>query len=171
MTTSLPRSICWTSPESRSPTRVANSSRMRVRSPSRTRWMIRCFAACTAARPKTAKSMGSSITSPTSKLSSKVFASSREISRLESSTLATTVFKRTMRMSPLPSSMLTSACTLGPYFLARAARMPSWRRAYSSARSSCLVFDTSRNAVRISAELTIQEPLVSITSETPAAPP
>ena len=72
--------------------------------------------------------------------------------------VATTVLRRTMRMSPLPSSMSTSACTFGPYFLARAARMPSCSSAYSSARSSCLVFDTSRNAARISAELTIQDP-------------
>src|SRR5512143_902191 len=36
--------------------------------------------------------------------------------------------------------------------------MPSWSNAYSSARSSCFVFDTSRNAARISAELTIQDP-------------
>src|SRR5262252_54042 len=120
--------------------------------------MIRCLAACTAARPNTAKSMGSSMTSPTSKLSSKVLASSSEIWLLESSTNATTVLSRTIRMSPLPSSMLTSAWTFGPYFFASAARMPSWRRAYSSARSSCLVFDTSRNAASISAELTIQVP-------------
>src|ERR1041384_3629878 len=36
MTTILPRSICWTSPESSSPTLPENSSRMRERSPSRT---------------------------------------------------------------------------------------------------------------------------------------
>ena len=60
-------------------------------------------------------------------------------------------------MSPLPSSMSTSAWTFGPYFFARAARMPSWSNAYSSERSSCLVFDTSRNADRISVELTIQD--------------
>ena len=58
-------------------------------------------------------------------------------------------------MSPLASSMVTSACTLAPYFLARAAMMPSCSSPYSSARSSCLVFDTSRNAAKISAELTI----------------
>src|SRR5215471_11551333 len=120
--------------------------------------MMRCLAACTAARPKTAKSMGSSMTSPTSKLSSKLLASSSEIWLLESSTAPTTVLSSTIRMSPLPSSMLTSACTFGPYFFASAARMPSWRRAYSSARSSCFVFDTSRNAASISAELTIQIP-------------
>src|SRR2546427_12996150 len=48
ITTILPRSICCTSPESSSPTLSVNSSRMRARSPSRTRWMMRCFAACTA---------------------------------------------------------------------------------------------------------------------------
>ena len=48
MMTSLPRSICWISPDSSSPTLSANSSRIRARSPSRTRWMIRCLAACTA---------------------------------------------------------------------------------------------------------------------------
>src|ERR1051325_4503365 len=35
--------------------------------------------------------------------------------------------------------------------------IPSWSSPYSSARSSCFVFDTSRNAARMSAELTIQE--------------
>ena len=65
MMTSLPRSICWTSPESSSPTLEVNSSRIRVRSPSRTRWMMRCLAACTARRPNSTNGTSSSSMSPT----------------------------------------------------------------------------------------------------------
>src|SRR5690242_15278010 len=64
-----------------------------------------------------------------------------------------------MRISPLPSSISTSAWTFGPYFFARAAMIPSCSNPYSSARSSCFTFDNSRNAARISAEPIIRHPM------------
>jgi len=76
MTTILPRSICCTSPDRSSPTLSENSSRMRARSPSRTRWMMRCFAACTAVRPNASNGTSSSSTSPTWKSGSSKRASS-----------------------------------------------------------------------------------------------
>src|SRR5216117_497841 len=78
ITTILPRSICCTSPESSSPTLSVNSSRMRDRSPSRTRWMMRCFAACTAVRPNVSNGTSSSSTSPTWKSESSNRASSSD---------------------------------------------------------------------------------------------
>src|SRR4051794_14562430 len=108
-----------------------------------------------AARPKTVKSSGSSITSPGSNPSSNMRASSSAISRAGSSTVSTTVLRSTMRISPLESSISTSACTVGPYFFASAAMKPSCSSPYSSARSSCFEFESSRNAANISAELTI----------------
>src|SRR3954470_1728866 len=110
-----------------------------------------------AARPKTVKSSGSSMTSPGSKPSSNSFASSSAISRAESSTFSTTVFRRVILISPLESSISTSAWTVGPYFFASAAMKPSCRSPYSSVRSSCFEFESSRNAANISAELTIQD--------------
>ena len=52
-------------------------------------------------------------------------ASSTEISRLASVTSATTLRSRVILIAPRPSSISTSACTVGPYRLASAARMPS----------------------------------------------
>src|SRR5690348_12106995 len=58
--------------------------------------------------------------------------------------------------------MLMSASTLGPYRFASAARMPSSNSACSSARSNCLVFAISRNALRMSPELTIGHSLSAV---------
>src|SRR5438093_998948 len=63
ITTILPRSICWTSPDRSSPTLSVNSSRIRARSPSRTRWLMLYFAACTAVRPNALRGICSSGTS------------------------------------------------------------------------------------------------------------
>ena len=146
ITTILPRSICCTSPESSSPTRSANSSRIRARSPSRTRWMMRCFAAWTAVRPNSVKSTSLSSTSPTWKAGSSQRASSSETWQLGSSTSSTTVLRTVMLIWPLISSNSISARTFGPNFLASAARTPSRIRSRISFRSSCLSCASSLNA-------------------------
>src|SRR6476659_5792438 len=114
--------------------------------------MIRCLAACTAVRPNSAKSTGISIMSPTWNSASSERASSTLTSRLGSVTSSTTVLSSTMRMSPRSSLISTSACTFGPCFLASAAWMPSSSSPWSSDRSSCFEFVSSRIAFRISAE-------------------
>ena len=160
ITTSLPRSICCTSPESRSPTRVANSSRMRVRSRSRTRWMMRCFAACAAVRPNSAKSTGlfeHVADFEAFVVDARLFDARSRGSR--SVTSATTLRSRVILIAPRPSSISTSACTVGPYRFARAARMPSCSSTCSSVRSSCFVFVISLIALRMSTELTIRDSL------------
>src|SRR6266481_1684921 len=146
MTTILPRSICCTSPESSSPTFPENSSRILVRSPSRTRWMMRCFAACTAVRPNASNGTSSSRTSPTWKSGSSKRASSSATCEPGSSTVSTTVRSTAIRIVPFSSSMPMSARTLGPYRFTRAACSPSLSRSSSSVRSSCLVFVSSRIA-------------------------
>src|SRR6266581_1134784 len=156
MTTILPRSICWTSPESNSPTLPENSSRMRVRSPSRTRWMMRCFAAWTAVRPNCSNGTSSSNTSPGWKSASSKRASSRVIWVPGSSTASTTVFSTTIRIDPFISSIPISARTLGPYRFTRAACKPSLSRSMSSPRSSCLVLVSSRIAETTSVALAIR---------------
>src|SRR5690348_16040005 len=55
-----------------------------------------------------------------------------------------------------------SASTFGPYRFASSARMPSSNSACSSARSNCLVFAISRNALRMSPELTIGHSLSAV---------
>src|SRR6266849_1191478 len=146
ITTILPRSICCTSPESSSPTLSVNSSRIRARSPSRTRWMMRCLAACTAVRPNASNGTSSSSTSPTWKAGSSNRASSSATCTPGSSTVSTTVRSTTMRIVPLSSSMPISARTLGPCRFTSAACRPSLSRSSSSVRSSCLVFVSSRIA-------------------------
>src|SRR6184192_3951981 len=101
MTTILPRSICCTSPDRSSPTLSENSSRMRARSPSRTRWMMRCFAACTAVRPKASNGTSSSSTSPTWKSESSKRASSSVTCEPGSSTASTTVRSTAIRIAVL----------------------------------------------------------------------
>src|SRR3989442_665451 len=146
MTTILPRSICCTSPDKSSPTLSENSSRMRARSPSRTRWMMRCFAACTAVRPNASNGTSSSSTSPTWKSASSKRASSSATWVPGSSTVSTTVRSTAMRIVPLSSSIPISARTFGPYRFTRAACSPSLSRSSSSVRSSCLVLVSSRIA-------------------------
>src|SRR5437667_2948044 len=155
MTTILPRSICCTSPESSSPTLPENSSRMRVRSPSRTRWMMRCFAAWTAVRPNCSNGTSSSSTSPGWKSGSSKRASSRVTWVPASSTASTTVFSTTIRIEPFTSSIPISARTLGPYRFTRAACRPSLSRSISSPRSSCFVLVSSRIAETTSVALAI----------------
>src|SRR6185295_6705277 len=70
-----------------------------------------------------------------------------------------TVLRRTIRIAPLFSSISTSACTVGPCFLASAALMPSSRSPCNSARSICFEFVNSRIAVRISTEAAMSQPL------------
>ena len=113
-TTSLPLSVCCTSPESSSVTSSENSSLMRSRSLSRTICTIRCLTAMTAFRPKSLKSTGTSITSPTSKVSSSQRASSSNISLAGSSTSATTRRSTTISNSPVRSSIAISAWTVVP---------------------------------------------------------
>src|SRR6266436_4388276 len=155
MTTILPRSICWTSPDSSSPTFPENSSRMRLRSPSRTRWMMRCFAAWTAVRPNCSKGTSSSSTSPGWKSGSSNRASSRVTWVPASSTASTTVFSTTIRIDPFISSIPISERTLGPYRFTRAACRPSLSRSISSPRSSCFVLVSSRIAETTSVALAI----------------
>src|SRR6266436_3336028 len=155
MTTILPRSICWTSPDSSSPTFPENSSRMRLRSPSRTRWMMRCFAAWTAVRPNCSKGTSSSSTSPGWKSGSSNRASSSVTWVPGSSTASTTVFSTTMRIDPFISSIPISERTLGPYRFTRAACRPSLSRSISSPRSSCFVLVSSRIAETTSVALAI----------------
>src|SRR2546426_3724411 len=155
MTTILPRSICWTSPDSNSPTFPENSSRMRLRSPSRTRWMMRCFAAWTAVRPNCSNGTSSSNTSPGWKSGSSNRASSSVTWVPGSSTASTTVFSTTMRIDPFISSIPISARTLGPYRFTRAACRPSLSRSISSPRSSCFVLVSSRIAETTSVALAI----------------
>src|SRR6266849_2523015 len=155
MTTILPRSICWTSPESSSPTFPENSWRMRVRSPSRTRWMMRCFAAWTAVRPNCSNGTSSSRTSPGWKSGSSNRASSSVTWVPGSSTASTTVFSTTMRIDPFISSIPISARTLGPYRFTSAAWSPSLSRSISSPRSSCFVLVSSRIAETTSVALAI----------------
>src|SRR5439155_3868834 len=162
MTTILPRSICWTSPESNSPTLPENSSRMRVRSPSRTRWMMRCFAAWTAVRPNCSNGTSSSSTSPGWKSASSKRASSRVIWVPGSSTASTTVFSTTIRIDPFISSIPISARTLGPYRFTRAACRPSLSRSISSPRSSCFVLVSSRIAETTSVAFAIPCPQSSV---------
>src|SRR6266404_1048446 len=121
--------------------------------------MMRCFAAWTAVLPNSAKSTGISIWSPIWKSGSSKRASSSEIWLAGSVTSSTTVLRSTIRIAPLFSSISTSACTVGPCFLARAALMPSSRSPCNSARSICFELVNSRIAVRISTEAAIFEPL------------
>src|SRR3989449_1565915 len=155
MTTILPRSICCTSPDSSSPTLPENSSRMRVRSPSRTRWMMRCLAAWTAVRPNCSNGTSSSNTSPGWKSGSSNRASSSVTWVPGSSTASTTVFSTTIRIDPFISSIPISARTLGPYRFTRAACRPSLSRSISSPRSSCFVLVSSRIAETTSVALAI----------------
>src|SRR5215472_4815042 len=67
-----------------------------------------------------------------------------------------------MSIDPRSSSIATSACTLGPCFLANAALMPSSSNPCNSLRPSCFVFDNSRIAARISVEPTIATPIVRV---------
>src|SRR5437773_1762323 len=124
MTTILPRSICWTSPESSSPTLPENSSRMRERSPSRTRWMMRCFAAWTAVRPNCSNGTSSPSTSPGAKSGSSYRASSSETWVPGSSMVSTTVLRTTIRIDPFISSIPISARPLGP---SRPTNCTQWR--------------------------------------------
>ena len=143
---------------------AANSSRICVRSPSRTRWMMRCLAACTAARPNSAKSTGSSITSPSWKSgSSKRASSSGDLragirDRPRRPVLSTDDLDGALQLVDS-----TSACTFGPCFFASAAWMPSCSSPCSSERSSCFEFVSSRNAASISAELTSVDSLLTAT--------
>src|SRR2546426_9036151 len=162
MTTILPRSICCTSPDSSSPTFPENSSRMRVRSPSRTRWMMRCFAAWTAVRPNCSNGTSSSNTSPGWKSGSSNRASSSVTCVPGSSTASTTVFSTTIRIEPFISSIPISARTLGPYRFTRAACRPSLSRSISSPRSSCFVLVSSRIAETTSVAFAIRCPQSSV---------
>src|SRR2546422_8798932 len=165
MTTILPRSICCTSPDSSSPTFPENSSRMRLRSPSRTRWMMRCFAAWTAVRPNCSNGTSSSNTSPGWKSGSSTRASPSVTGVPGSSTASTTVFSTTIRIDPFISSIPISARTFGPYRFTRAAWRPSFSRSISSPRSSCFVFVSSRIAETTSVAFAIYSPLVLIGDE------
>src|SRR6476469_395857 len=86
-------------------------------------------------------------------------ASSTEISRLGSVTSETTLRSRVILIAPRPSSISTSACTVGPYRFAMAARKPSCSSRCSSLRSSCFVFVSSLIALNMSIELTNSDSL------------
>src|SRR6266496_313513 len=162
MTTILPRSICCTSPESSSPTLPENSSRMRVRSPSRTRWIMRCLAAWTAVRPNCSNGTSSSSTSPGWNSGSSNRASSSAIWVPGSSTASTTVLSTTIRIDPFSSSIPISERTLGPYRFTRAACRPSLSRSISSLRSSCFVLVSSLIAETTSVVFAIIRPQSSV---------
>jgi hypothetical protein len=70
-----------------------------------------------------------------------------------------------MRIRPVSSSMSTSACTVGPYFFCRAARMPSCSSSYSSVRRAASRSSARGIAVRISAEATIQDSFTRVPVE------
>jgi hypothetical protein len=148
MTTILPRSICWTSPLTSSPSDSANSSRMRSRSPSRRSCTIRCFATITAFRPKSENWTGISIRSPTWKSGSSQRASTSAIWRDGSSTSSTTSFRATIRMSP-SSRMSISASTGPPKWRVSAAMIPSRISSCNSSSVSERFAVMTRNASTI----------------------
>ena len=88
---------------------------MRDRSPSRTRCMIRCFAAWTAERPNASNGTSSSRTSPIWKSGSSQRASSKLICEAASSTSSTTRRNTTTFMMPSFSSIVISEFAVGPY--------------------------------------------------------
>ena len=76
-----------------------------------------------------------------------------------------------MRMSPLASSMSTSACTVGPYFLARAAMNAVLEQPVQLGAVELLRCSTARETQsRISADPAIQRLLYRIPVRTRAAP-
>jgi hypothetical protein len=157
MTTSLPRSICWISPESRSPTADANSSRS---------WCARLRDALDDAllgrldggTPEDGEVEG--LLHDVAGLEALV-----EDLRLLEGDLARRVLDRLddgleQHDADLTARVVDLDLGLdgGPYFFASAAMKPSCSSPYSSVRSSCFEFESSRNAANISAELTIQRP-------------
>src|SRR5262245_31793220 len=118
--------------------------------------MMRCFAACTAVRPKSPNGTSSSSTSPTWKSGSSYRASSSVTWVPGSSIASTTVLRTTIRIVPFSSSIEISARTFGPYRFTRAAWRPSFSSSIISPRSSCFELVSSRIAETTSVVLAIR---------------